>query len=246
MKRSFFQAAVVSILLYGCTTWTLTKRQEKKLDGNYTRMLPAILNRSWWQHPTKHQLYGHLLSITKTIQVRRTRHAGHCWWSRDELIMDELKQDDQLEHTNSSYVRIRHIAQKTCQKWWMIGKSGDRGSGISVHDMMMMNVVLLHKLLQQSIPTLGGEEVLFLVHASDFFVIDALWTEALPYWKSILLHIDNSLPLRGMNHFASSHNLLLFVHHREIVICFPEDEKAPQIIRDPPPVCLLCNSLLKK
>ena len=26
MKRSFFQAAVTSILLYGCTTWTLTKR----------------------------------------------------------------------------------------------------------------------------------------------------------------------------------------------------------------------------
>ena len=43
MKRSFFQAAVVSILLYGCTTWTLTKRLEKKLDGNYTRMLQAIL-----------------------------------------------------------------------------------------------------------------------------------------------------------------------------------------------------------
>ena len=42
MKRSFFLAAVVSILLYGCTTWTLTKRLEKKLDGNYTRMLRAI------------------------------------------------------------------------------------------------------------------------------------------------------------------------------------------------------------
>ena len=47
MKRSLFQAAVVSILLYGCTTWTLTKRLEKKLDGNYTRMLRAILNKSW-------------------------------------------------------------------------------------------------------------------------------------------------------------------------------------------------------
>ena len=47
MKRSFFQAAVVSILLYGCTTWTLTKRLEKKLDGNYTRMLRAILNKTW-------------------------------------------------------------------------------------------------------------------------------------------------------------------------------------------------------
>ena len=90
MKRTFFQAAVTSILLYGCTTWTLTKRLEKKLDGNYTRMLRAILNKSWQQHPTRHQLYGHLPPITKTIQVRRTRHAGHCWRSRDELIRDVL------------------------------------------------------------------------------------------------------------------------------------------------------------
>ena len=88
MKRSFFQAAVVSILLYRCTTWMLTKQLEKKLDGNYTRMLRAILNKSWRQHPTKHQLYGHLPPITKTIQVRRTRHTEHCWRSRDELISD--------------------------------------------------------------------------------------------------------------------------------------------------------------
>ena len=52
MKCSFFQAAVVSILLYGCTTWTLTKRTEKTLHSNYTRMLRAILNKSWRQHPT--------------------------------------------------------------------------------------------------------------------------------------------------------------------------------------------------
>ena len=90
MKRSFFLAAVTSILLYGCTTWTLTKRLEKKLDGNYTRMLRAILSKSWRQHPKRHQLYGHLPPITKTIQVRRTRHAGHCWRSRDELISDVL------------------------------------------------------------------------------------------------------------------------------------------------------------
>ena len=90
MKRSFFQAAVTSILLYECTTCTLTKRLEKKLDGNYTRMLRAILNKSWQQHPTRHQMYGHLPPITKTIQVRRTRHAGHCWRSRDELIRDVL------------------------------------------------------------------------------------------------------------------------------------------------------------
>ena len=119
----------------------LTKRLEKKLDGNYTRMLRAILNKSWRQHPTRHQLYGHLPPITKTNQVRRTRHAGHCWRSRDELISDVLlwtpnmagqKQDDQHEHTFSNYVRIRYVVQKTCLRGWKIGKSGDSGSGISV------------------------------------------------------------------------------------------------------------------
>ena len=124
MKRSFFQAGVISILLHGCTTRTLTKCLEKKLDGNYTRMLQAILNKSWWQHPTRHQLYGHLPPITKTIQVRRTRHAGHCWRSRNELISDILlwtptydraKVGRPAEHTYSSYVRIQNVALKTSQ-----------------------------------------------------------------------------------------------------------------------------------
>ncbi len=90
MKRSFFQEAVTSILLSVSTTRTLKQREERKREGTYTRMLRAILNKSWRQHPTRHQLYGHLPPITKTIQVRRTRHAGHCCRSRDELISDVL------------------------------------------------------------------------------------------------------------------------------------------------------------
>ena len=69
MKRSFFLTVVLSILLYGFTTWTLTKRLEKKLDGNYRRMLRAILNKSWRQHPTRHQLYGHLLPSRKLSKL---------------------------------------------------------------------------------------------------------------------------------------------------------------------------------
>ena len=42
------------------------------------------------------------------------------------------KRDDQLEHTYSSYVRIRDVALKTCQRRWTKGRSGERGSGISV------------------------------------------------------------------------------------------------------------------
>ena len=129
MKRSFFQAVVVSILLYGCTTWTLTKPLEKKLDGNYTRMLQAILNKSWQQHPTRHQLYGYLPPITKTIQIRQTRHAGHSYGPPH---MAGQKQDDQLEYTFSSYLRIWDVALKTYQRRWTIERSGERGSGISV------------------------------------------------------------------------------------------------------------------
>ena len=101
MKRSFFQATVVSILLYGCTTWTLTKRLEKKLDGNYTRILRAILNKSWRQHLRRHQLYGHLPPITETIQVRRTRHAGHCWRRVAYIyILDTYRRNDNRRMTN--------------------------------------------------------------------------------------------------------------------------------------------------
>ena len=64
------------------------KHLEKKLDENYTRMLHAILDKPWRRHPTKQQLYGHLFPISQIIWVRRTRHARHCWRSKDELISD--------------------------------------------------------------------------------------------------------------------------------------------------------------
>ena len=116
MKRSFLQAAVVSILLYGCT-----KRLKKQLDGNYIRMLRAILNKSRQQHPTKHQLYGHLPPITKTIQARRTRHAGHCWRSKDEIISDVLLWTPAYSQAKAGrpayiHVRIRDVVLKTCQR----------------------------------------------------------------------------------------------------------------------------------
>ena len=60
IKWEIFQG--MSALLYGCTTWTLTNHLERKLDGNHTRMLHVVLNKSRKQHPTK-QLYGHLPPI---------------------------------------------------------------------------------------------------------------------------------------------------------------------------------------
>ena len=134
-RYPIFQAAVVSIQLYGCTTWTLTKRLEKKLDDNYTRTLQAILNKSWRQHPTWNQLYGHLPSITKTIQAKRNRHAGHCWRTKDELISDVLL----WTHTygrakagRSARIYIQQLCEDTgcgpedLPEAMTIGRSGER------------------------------------------------------------------------------------------------------------------------
>ena len=65
---------------------TAGEEARRQLHKNATCNLKQVLA----AHPTRHQLYGHLPPITKTIQVRRARHAGHCWRSRDKLISDVL------------------------------------------------------------------------------------------------------------------------------------------------------------
>ena len=120
----------MSILLCGCTTWTLTKCIEKKFDGNYTRMLCAMLNKSWRQHSTKQQLYGYLPSMRKTIEVSRSRHTGHYWRSKDELISDILLWAHSHGRTKAGWpartyiynssVLIQDIALKTSWEQWPI------------------------------------------------------------------------------------------------------------------------------
>ena len=99
LKRDFFRAIVESVLLYGSSTWTLTKRLETKLDGTYTRMLRTILNISWKQHPTKQDLYGHLPPISHVIRERQMRFAGHCWRSKEEIVRDVLLWTPKHGHT---------------------------------------------------------------------------------------------------------------------------------------------------
>ena len=60
------------------------------------------------------------------------RRSSLVMYSYGTPHMAEQKQDDQLEHSYSSYVRIRDVALKTCPRRWTIGRSGEKGSGISV------------------------------------------------------------------------------------------------------------------
>ena len=78
LKRRFFSATVVSILLYGCETWSMTKNCERKLDGAYTKLLRYASGVHWSDHITNAVLYGDLPKISLVIKRRRLRFAGHC------------------------------------------------------------------------------------------------------------------------------------------------------------------------
>ena len=142
IKRSFFQTTVVSILLYGCTTWTLTKSMEKKFDSNCTRMKRAVLKKSGRQHLTKQLLYRHVPPISKPIQVRAVRHAGHCRRSKSERVSyvflwtpshgQARTQSDQFEPICNSSVPIQDVVWKTYRERRAIGTSGMRESGKSM------------------------------------------------------------------------------------------------------------------
>ena len=84
-RFSWFSQESLWLHLLFCIFWG-----SKKLNGNYTRMLWAIVNKSLKKHSTKQQLYGHLSPIMKTIQIKWTIHVGYCWRSKDELISNVL------------------------------------------------------------------------------------------------------------------------------------------------------------
>ena len=75
------------------------------------------------------------------------------------------KQDDQHEHTFSSYVRIRDVFLKTYLRRWTIRRSGERGSGISVLPVMLgyFSRSLLGK--TQTMPPVGSVGMFFCAHA---------------------------------------------------------------------------------
>ena len=183
MKHSFFQAAVVSILPHGSTMWTLTKRMEKKLDGNYTRILQAILNKSLRQHPKKQQRYGHLPPIMKIVKVRRTRHAEHWWRSKDELISDVL-------FWNPSHGRAKAGRPGGTDIQWLCADTG-----CSPED-----------LLEAMDDRKGWRE-----RVKDIRADDATWWWLQPWWESFRSTFLFPSPLKSAHYFNYSFVELLLL-----------------------------------
>ena len=103
-------------------------------------ILRVILNKSWRQHPRDANCTATCLPITKTIQVRLARLAGHCQRSKDELVSDVLLWTPTYGQAKAGPARTyiqqlcedTDVTQKTCRRRWMIGRSGERWSRISV------------------------------------------------------------------------------------------------------------------
>ena len=64
LKIRFFNAAIETILLYGCATWSLTETEEKSVDGSYTRMLTKVVNIKALDKKRNEDLNGDLPTIS--------------------------------------------------------------------------------------------------------------------------------------------------------------------------------------
>ena len=89
-KMYLFQCLIEPILLYGSETWTLTQKNQKRLDGTYTNLLRRVQNIHWNEHPTKKRIYADLPPISDTLRCRRLLFAGHCLRAENEIISSLL------------------------------------------------------------------------------------------------------------------------------------------------------------
>ena len=114
------------------TLWMQHKDTEKMPDGNCTRMLQVIVNKSWKQYFMKQQLYSHLPLITKIIQVRQNMRDT-ALRSQDKLIDGILlwTPTDQQARTYQQQL-CTDTVWRTCEEWWMIGMDGERESSKSM------------------------------------------------------------------------------------------------------------------
>ena len=104
-------------------------------------MLRAILNKSWRQHPQDTNCTATCLLSRKLFKLDEPHmqdtagEAGrtHKWCTLMDPHTWPCKSRTTSTNIHSATkMRIRDAVQTTCQRRWTVGKSGERGSGISV------------------------------------------------------------------------------------------------------------------
>ena len=84
-------------MLYGCETWSLTLKEERRLEVFENRILRPIFrpNRDEngeWRRPRKEELYSLYRSpnIVRMIKSRRLRWAGHVARMEEDGVVSKF------------------------------------------------------------------------------------------------------------------------------------------------------------
>ena len=90
------------ILQYVCTTWTLTKCEQKKLDEIYKRNLRVVfLTNSGSSTLQNNSCTATYLLSHKPSKLRRKERARHSLWNKDKLISKVLLWTPTHGHTSA-------------------------------------------------------------------------------------------------------------------------------------------------
>ena len=135
---------------HGCTSWTRTKCVEKRLDGNYTRMLRAVWNKSWKQTEKNSCTATYLPSqkpLNKTMKTRKTLlvKQGRIYI----LVWTPTVLSDQPELIYNNQELLRHF-QSELQKYFSVTRFRPNVTEISGSNSIISNDVVHKKITVKS------------------------------------------------------------------------------------------------
>ena len=79
-KIHLYKSVILSILLYGCESWTISKNMEKRLEAFDTKAYRKILGITYRERKTNEYVkkrIGPVDSLLKIIKKRKLKHYGH-------------------------------------------------------------------------------------------------------------------------------------------------------------------------
>lgn len=91
-KLMVYQAVVISTLLYGCETWTLYRRDIKKLERFHQQKIRSIMHIKWDDYISNVMVLerANMTSIESTIISHRLRWSGHVHRMSDDRLPRQI------------------------------------------------------------------------------------------------------------------------------------------------------------
>ena len=115
------------------------RQLHKNASSNFEQVLEATPHKTPIIRPptSHHENYPSLTNQTRRTLLEKQGRAHKWCTTMDPHIWPSKSRTSSSRHICSSYVRIRDVALKTCQRRWTIWRSGERG-----YDMMRIMIYI--------------------------------------------------------------------------------------------------------